>query len=314
MQRSLHFPFVRRVKSSGSGETRAAWAAAEATGPGPAKARSAEVSLPPLAPSDEGPVAAPGLAKSAPTRARRVATPEDMLERALRAAGPAERARWAAKGLASRAPLDPTTRAMLLRQLYLAELERRRFEAAYAVAEQIIASGVLPDVAHQDAARAAHASGDLDGTLRHLRLAARFGPPRRRAFHFWTLGSVLFLAERYTEAESAMTRALRWGTTDKPLYEAHLALIEAAAGRPRADLATLRDRLEAVPAGQGYGRFVLGQLAYQDGDHEAARRHLEAFVRRTGGGRVALAIALAGELDLAQRTLTALAATDRSQN
>lgn len=305
---------MRRAKTSGSGEPRAAWAPAETTGPGPAKARAPEVSPPPSAPSEEAQAAAPGLAKSAPTRGRRVATPEDMLERALRAASPAERARWAAKGLASRAPLDPTTRAMLLRQLYLAELERRRFEAAYAIAEQIIASGVLPDVAHQDAARAAHASGDLDATLRHLRLAARLGPPRRRAFHFWTLGSVLYLARRFAEAESAMARALRWGTTDKPLYEAHLALIQAAAGRPRDDLATLRDRLEAVPAGQGYGRFVLGQLAYQDGDREAARRHLEAFVRRSSGGRAALAIALAGELELAQRTLTALAGSDRTRS
>lgn len=280
--------------------------------PGPAKAQLLGPEPPPPSAPQVLPAGPPGLAKSAPTRRARGATPEDWLERALRATSPAERGRLAAKGLASHQPLDVTTRAMLLRQLYLAELEHRRFETAYSVAEQIVASGVLPDVAHQDAARAAQAQGDTERTIRHLRLAARLGPPRRRAFHFWTLGSVLHLAGRLAEAESAMVRALRWGTTDKPLYEAHLALIEAAAGRPRADLESVRARLAEVPAGQGYGRFVLGHLALLDGDRVEARRHLEAFVRRSSEGRAALAIALAGEIAMAERTLAELLATDHT--
>jgi len=57
--------------------------------------------------------------------------------------------------------------------------------------------------------------GEIGQAIGHLRLAARSGPASRRAFHFWTLGSLLYLEHRYTEAASALSRAVRWGTTDK---------------------------------------------------------------------------------------------------
>lgn len=159
---------------------------------------------------------------------------------------------------------------------------------------------------HQDAARAAQALGDVDGAAGHLRLAARVGPAKRRAFHWWTLGSVYFLAGRYADAVSALTRAARWGTTDKPLYQGHLAVARCADGEAVPELPSLIERLAEVPAGQGYGRFVLGQMAFYDRRWDEARRYLTAFVQRSEGGRAALAIALDGEIALARKTLAEL--------
>jgi tetratricopeptide (TPR) repeat protein len=231
-----------------------------------------------------------------------------MLHKAMAARSPAARARWARQGLAARSPLDRTTQAMLLRQLYLSHYEARRFQAAYTVAGQALELAVMGDVLHQDAARAALALGDLDGAVSHLRMAARRGPASRRPFHLWTLGSALFLAHRYAEAISALERAVRWGTRDKPLYRAHLALVRLASGERVGDLQTTIDELAAAPCGQGYGRFVLGHLAYAAGAWPAARRYLEAFVRRTESARASLAIALEPELKMARATIAKMSA------
>jgi tetratricopeptide (TPR) repeat protein len=217
------------------------------------------------------------------------------------------RARYARQGLAAE-HLDPTTQAMLLRQLYLSQFEARRFRHALDLALQAVELGVLPDVLHQDAARAALAAGELDQAIGHLRMAARQGPASRRAFHWWTLGSTLFLARRYDEAIAALSRAARWGTHDKPLYRAHLALAKIAGGEAVGELQETIDALALAPCGQGYGRFVLGHLAYAAGAWPAARKYLEAFVKRTESGRVAMTIALEGELRMARATLTKMAA------
>ncbi len=219
---------------------------------------------------------------------------------------PPERARWASTGLAHPDPIDDTTHAMLLRQLYLAHFEQEHFDRAYELATQAIAFDVLVDVVHQDAARARQAVGDVEGAVQHLRLAARLAPPSRRAFHHWTLGSVLFLAGRHDEAIASLERASRWGTTDKPLYQGHLALAKCRAGRPVRNLAGLIARLEACPAGQGYGRFVLGQLAYQSQRFSDARTHLRNFVDRTRQGQPAMRMAMAGEVEMAEATLAEL--------
>ena len=68
------------------------------------------------------------------------------------------------------------------------------------------------------------------------------------------------------------------------------------------------DELAQAPCGQGYGRFVLGHLAYAAGAWPVARRYLDAFVKRTESGRVALGIALEGELRMARATLSKMAA------
>lgn len=213
------------------------------------------------------------------------------------------RGTWAQKGLAVSGRIDRTTQAMLLRQLYLSHYESRRFAEAREIARQTVELDVLTDVIHQDAARACVGLGEVDAAAGHLRLAARVGPPKRRAFHWWTLGSVLHVARRYDEAVGPLSRAARWGTTDKPLYQGHLAVVRCAMGREVDDMPTLIERLEEVPAGQGYGRFVLGQMAFHSQRWEDARRYLEAFVQRTSQGRAAMANALEGELELARETL-----------
>jgi tetratricopeptide (TPR) repeat protein len=221
----------------------------------------------------------------------------------MAAATPALRGRHARLGLATRAPLDKTTHAMLLRQLYMAHFESRRFKKAHEVALQTIELRVLVDVAHQDAARAALALGLVDDAVGHLRLAARRSPATRRAFHLWTLGSVLLVAGRPLEAASCLDRAARWGTTEKPLYQAQAALARLRAGQNVGEASTLYRALLEVPAGQGYGRFVLGQLAFELRAWPEARKHLEAFVKRTREGRAGLATSLSGELSLAEATL-----------
>jgi tetratricopeptide (TPR) repeat protein len=233
--------------------------------------------------------------------------PEDLLQKAIASRTATARARWAQRGLASRAPLDRTTHALLLRQLYMSHYEARRFERALRVALQAIELDVLRDVFHEDAARAALALGDVEDAVVHLRVAARRGPASRRPFHLWTLGSVLFFSHRYAEACTALSRAVRWGTSDKPLFRAHLALVRIAAGERVEGLQSTIDDLAAAPCGQGYGRFVLGHLAYATGSWEAARRFLRAFVERTEGAGVVRAMALDAELKMARATLAKMA-------
>jgi tetratricopeptide (TPR) repeat protein len=232
-------------------------------------------------------------------------TPEVLLRKATLARTSGTRAKYAERGLAHRGSLDRTTRTMLLRQLYLSHMEGKRFADALAVAEQMLEGAVMPDVARQDAARACLGLGDRDGALLHLRIASRVSPPGRRAFHLWTLGSLLFLAGRHREASGALSRAARWGTTDKPLYRAQLALARCASGES-VSVETFRERLEEAACGQGYGQFVLGALANEQGDYAAAERYLTTFVRRTTGGRIALVVALSGELAFAKRLLRAI--------
>lgn len=197
---------------------------------------------------------------------------------------------------------------MLLRQLYLSLFEGRRFQQAHSVALQALELDVLSDVLNQDAARAALANGDLESALAHLRAAARRGPASRRPFHLWTLGGTLFLAQRYAEATAALARAARWGTKDKPLYRAHLALVRVAAGEHVDNLQDTINQLAEAPCGQGYGRFVLGHLAYAAGEWPVAKRYLEAFLRRTTASRSALGIALEGEIRMTRATLAKMSA------
>jgi tetratricopeptide (TPR) repeat protein len=231
------------------------------------------------------------------------ATPELMLRKATLARSSGLRAKYARRGLEHDGNVDRTTRAMLLRQLYLSHMEARRFSEALDVAEEMVQIGIMPDVARQDAARACLGLGSREQAIEHLRLASRVSPPSRRAFHLWTLGSVLHLTGRHRDAIGALTRASRWGTTDKPLYQGQLALARIATGDAVRDLDELRERLAEAPCGQGYGQYVLGELAFEAGDLDAARRYLRAFVKRSSSGRVALQVALAAELQRSRRLL-----------
>jgi tetratricopeptide (TPR) repeat protein len=241
------------------------------------------------------------------------AVPEAMLRKATLAETASLRAKYARRGLTHPGRIDRTTRAMLLRQLYLALMEGRRFEDALSTAEEMVELGVMPDVARQDAARACLGLGERERAIAHLRLASRVSPPCRRAFHLWTLGSVLYLAGRASQAAAALSRAVRWGTTDRPLYQAQLVLARMAVGEKIGDLESLRDRLSEAPCGQGYGQFVLGELAFYAGDAPAARDHLDRFLRRSTSGRVALAVALDAEISRARELLQVLEARDETK-
>jgi len=226
----------------------------------------------------------------------------DYLHKATAARTSGLRAKYATKGLAY-PEADTTTHAMLLRQLYLAHMEASRFDEALGVARQMIETGVMPDVAEQDAARAHLGLDQTEHALAHLRTASRVSPASRRAFHLWTLGSALYLLGRPSEAAGILGRAARWGTTARPLYAAQLALARLAAGEQVRGLSQLRERLQEAPCGQGYGQFVLGDLAYHEGELADARRYLEGFVSRTSSGRVALAVSLRAEILHAKKLL-----------
>lgn len=226
----------------------------------------------------------------------------DLLRKASAARNPGLRAKYATRGLAHGSP-DETTQALLLRQLYLAHMEAERFGDALQVAEQMVETRVMVDVARQDAARACLGLGDVEGAVLHLRIAGRESPASRRAFHLWTLGSTLYLHGRPREAASVLSRAARWATTGKPLYLAQAALARRAAGDPVRNLAVFRARLEDASCSQGYGQFVLGELAFHLGDRRRARSHLEGFLHRTNSGRVALAVTLSAEIREATRLL-----------
>ena len=122
------------------------------------------------------------------------------------------------------------------------------------------------------------------------------------------VGSTLFLAHRYADAIDALERAARGSPKDAPLYRAHLALARIAGGDAVDDLQATIDELAHAPCGQGYGRFVLGHLAYAAGEWVAARRYLDAFVKRTEGSRPALNVALETELKMARATLGKMSA------
>lgn len=222
------------------------------------------------------------------------------------------RAKYATRGLAA-AGDDRTLRAMLLRQLYLSHMEAERFDKASAVARDIIELGVMPDVACQDLARAYLGLGRYREAVDELRRASRVGPASRRAFHLWTLGSVLYFRGDPAAAVRAFERAVRWGTTARPLYEGQLLLARlelSTAARWLPSIAEVRRALEEAPCGQGYGRFVLGELAHRQGDWLAARGYLEEFISRIGEGRVALRVGLSAELERARSLLASLPAND----
>ena len=232
----------------------------------------------------------------------------NFLRKATLAESSGARAKYATRGLAA-AGDDRTMRAMLLRQLYLSHMEAERFDKASEIARAMLELGIMPDVACQDLARAYLGLGRHREAVEELRRASRLGPASRRAFHVWTLGSVLYFREDYSGAALAFERAVRWGTTARPLYEAQLLLARLHLGtgtRRLPSLADVRKALEEAPCGQGYGRFVLGELAHRQGDWGGAREYLEEFVERVAEGRVALRVGLSAELQRARQLLASL--------
>ncbi len=220
------------------------------------------------------------------------------LDKALRAKTPALRIKHARLGLTR--TCDDETRSLLLRQLYLGLLETERFDKARVVAEQMIALGSsMPDVARQDAARACQAAGDIEAAIDHLREAARLGPPERRAFHLSTLGGLLYAVGRPADAIAPLQIAVDEKGSPQPLLRGQLALARGADG----ELDIAYHELANDPSGEGYGRFVLGELAFARGNRERARVHLESFLSRARRARPAARAALALEIARAEATL-----------
>lgn len=236
--------------------------------------------------------------------------PEVWLALAINAQTATEKRERALRGLEANQHRgeDAELECLLLRQVFLAEFEEERYRSALDIAEKMIAIGELADVARQDAARACLTLGETAAAAGHLRIAARICPPSRRPFHDWTLGSLLYLEGQWEPAVAALSRAARWATTQKPLYEAQLGLAQRAAGTASPDLAALRRELEGSPCAAGYGELVLGELCCALGDSVAALRYLRAFVERVESGRRAKAATLRYELAHARGLLGRLEA------
>ncbi|HEY5960651.1 MAG TPA: tetratricopeptide repeat protein [Polyangiaceae bacterium] len=239
--------------------------------------------------------------------------PETLLRKASLAKTAGLRAKYARRGLDQDGPIDPSTRALLLRQLYLAAMERRRFSEAREFAHEMVALAVVPDAAHQDAARACLGQKDVDGAIRHLRMAARLGPASRRAFHLSMLGALLYLNGRATEARNPLRLAVRWSTTDKSICRAQLLLAEIDADHLNVDdadiqqdLLRLREELETSDHQRGYAEFVLGEICVLLDDQPSATAYFDSFLARTAHGRVAMQVALQGEIRHAKRHLALL--------
>ncbi len=237
---------------------------------------------------------------AAARKASRPRTATACLESALKAKTPALRVKHARAGLVGICDID--TQGLLLRQLYLGELEGGHFVRARQVAEQLVELGVMPDVARHDAARACQALGALDAAIEHLRAAADASPPARLGFHLSTLGAVLYLRGRAAEAEEVLERALGCEDAVVALLHGQIALARHARGDD-SDLDASFHALKTDRASEGYGRFVLGELAFARGDRRSAQIYLSAFLAKVKRSRPASQAGLAPEVDRATHTL-----------
>jgi len=232
---------------------------------------------------------------------------EDFLRLALCARSPRVKARFARAGLAvHERELAPDTQVLLLRQLYMAHLEQRQLRRATEIARQMAAVGPLRDIAHHDAARALFALGDLAGAVAEQRLAARAAPAARRSFHLWSLATWQHFAGDHPGALRTLRRGLRWATRDRALLAAHAAYVELDAGDVPEELERIVRDLSESRAREGYGQFLLGQIAWHVGDRRRAAAHLRAFLRRNAGISEAKSLTLREELRRARVALASL--------
>lgn len=190
---------------------------------------------------------------------------------------------------------------LLLRQLYLAQIELGQLQDAATSAHQMTVLGVMPDVTHHDAGRVLWALGRQSEAIWQQRLASRRARGERRAFHYWCLGTFLFHAGETEEALGAFKKAERWGTpTEQVLMRAHSALVRLAAGEVVAEVCALTEALKASSASEGYGQYVLGMLYAEQGDEGAACRYLRGFLRRHAESDAAVSLTLADEIHRAR--------------
>lgn len=229
-------------------------------------------------------------------------TAEEWLLAAVRARAPEPRLRAARAGIAVGTEAKDI-RLLLERQLYVARIEQRRFQMALTHAEAMVGLGVLRDVAHHDASRVLTALGETERAIASQRLAARASHPERRSFHLWSLATLQHFAGRPDDALSTLARAMRCSTRDRPLLAAHGLYVRLDRGDlPRGADATVA-RLRASPSREGYGRFLLGMIAFHRGEAAEAREELGAFLARHADADPVLALTLREELRRARLAL-----------
>lgn len=229
-------------------------------------------------------------------------TAEELLLEAVRAPNPEKRLASARAGLRC-FPLADDIHVLLERQLYTGRMEQHRFRQALEHARNMIAVGVLRDVGYHDAARAHAALGELDRAIAMQRLAARASHPQRRSFHRWNLATLQHFAGRPEAALDTLARAMRCSTRDRALLSAHILYVRLDAGLQTRNADAIVQRLASSPSREGYGRFLLGMIAYHRGDTTTARAELRAFLARHARAEPVRAITLREELRRARLAL-----------
>lgn len=200
--------------------------------------------------------------------------PEVCLEQARAARDPRQRAAAAALGL-SLAGRDAALQVLLLRQLYLAQLATADWGSAVRSAEQMVAVGELPEVAHADAARAHGAAANFPSAVHHQRLAARLATPSLRAVQYARLGRYSAFAGDSVGCKAALRRAERWATVDRALYRAEL--VSCRAETPQRELRLAYEALsESDPGPLGF--YVGARIATRLGASPAARQGFAEFL------------------------------------
>ncbi|MBN8616933.1 MAG: hypothetical protein J0L92_40495 [Deltaproteobacteria bacterium] len=231
----------------------------------------------------------------------------ECLASALRARTLASRAEWARKGLAAEGDeLDPEIQFLLVRQLYLVHIEEDHLERALAMAAQMLAIGVMGDLAQHDRARVLWARGDAREAIEAQRHAARLAPPDRRSFQTLALATLQHFAGDVPAALRTLVRAERWSHRDRVLVRAYRVVVELGDDRVPEGLEETRSALAASPLREGYGQYLLGMIAYELGDRPRAAAHLRAFLRKNAAIDRAKQLTLREELRRARRALAEL--------
>ncbi len=236
-------------------------------------------------------------------------SPELWLGLALRAGSPAERLRAARRGLSAEG-VAAETAVLLLRQMYLAHLDRDDLDAAEKTATEMVSVGALRDVALHDHARVLGALGRFREAVEAQRLATRACPAERRSFMRWSLATLQHFAGDQAGALRTLDKAAEATQRDRALLEAHAAWIRTEAGEAVPELQQILDALARSKSARGYGQFILGMLAFTLGDGTRAVPYLEAFLRRHRGADPAKRLTLAEELRRAHEALGQLRRAD----
>ncbi|MFT5357386.1 MAG: tetratricopeptide (TPR) repeat protein [Polyangiales bacterium] len=233
--------------------------------------------------------------------------PEDHLRLALRSPEPEARMANARAGLAfPPEALEADTKVLLLRQVYIGQLELHRFRAAVDTAGEMAAVGPLKDIALHDRARAEQAMGDVSGAIASQRMAARHAPAERRSFMLWSLATIQHFSGDIEGALGTIDKGLLIAGDDRALLKAHWAYICLENDEAVEDLKEVRANLNAAKCGEGYGQYILGMIAYHMGDMKIAIVHLQHFLRRNASVDAAKALTLREEFRRARLTLAEL--------